>query len=127
MAVCGEGFGMVFEFERAAMNGDPMPHGLALEDQMAYQALARLYARYRAGYIARQDGAREKRQIEKARENAKARIRYSKYSGQFFKTVEWYATDYRKRRTIEAADKLVDAVDGFLKGVPGSGSTDLHK
>lgn len=86
-----------------------------------------LYARYRAGYIARQDGAREKRQIEKAWENAKARIRYSKYSGQFFKTVEWYATDYRKRRTIEAADKLVDAVDGFLKGVPGSGSTDLHK
>ena len=87
---------MVFEFERAAMNGDPMPHGLALEDQMAYQALARLYARYRAGYIARQDGAREKRQIEKAWENAKARIRYSKYSGQFFKSFSWVPASWMR-------------------------------
>lgn len=94
---------------------------------MTYQALARLYARYHAGDITRADGSREKRQIEKAWEIAKARIRYSKYSGQFFKTVEWYATDYRKNRTLEAADQLVDAVDGFLKGVPGSGSTDLYK
>ena len=116
---------MVFEFERAAMNGEPMPNGLALEDQMAYQALVYLYARYRAGAIGREDGSREKRQIEKAWTAAKSRINYSKYSAGFFKTVEWYATDYRKQRTIEAADKLVDAVSGFLRGVPDG--RDIHQ
>lgn len=109
---------MVFEFEKRAMRGDPLPRGMDLADQTAYIALRYLYAQHRAGSLSRDAASQEKREIVRAWEAAKRQCGLSAYSAEFFKVVEWYATDYRKQRTIEAADKLVDAVDGMLRGVP---------
>ena len=109
---------MVFEFEGAAMRGDPLPRGMDLADQTAYIALRYLYAQHRAGNIGRDAASAEKREIVRAWEAAKRQCGLSAYSAEFFRAVEWYATDYRKLRTVEAADRLVDAVDGMLRGVP---------
>ena len=54
---------MELPFERAALRGDPMPEGMALYEQAAFQALRGLYALYRRGGISREDAAREKEKI----------------------------------------------------------------
>lgn len=109
---------MELPYERLAMRGEPMPNGLSAADQMAYQGLSYLYSRYYSGSVDRDSASKEKRKIVIEREKGLMRDKLSKNSAEFFKTVEWYASHYRKERTIEAADRLVDAVDGFLRGVP---------
>ena len=109
---------MVFEFEKRAMTGEPLPRGMDLADQTVYIALRYLYAQHRAGSLSRDAASSEKREIVRAWEAAKRQCRLSAYSAEFFRAVEWYAADYRKHRTVEAADRLVDAVDGILRGVP---------
>ncbi|MCD8127862.1 MAG: hypothetical protein LUD82_10675 [Clostridiales bacterium] len=49
-----------FPFERAAMQNDPMPEGLTGAEQVLYQGLALVYARYHAGDIDRQTAQKEK-------------------------------------------------------------------
>ena len=110
---------MELPYARQAMRGEPMPPGLSISDQSMYQGLVRLYERFRDGKITRDQASVEKREMVRALEKAKQGESLSLHSANFFKTVEWYATDYRKNRTLEAADRLVDAVDGFLRGIPG--------
>lgn len=110
---------MELPYERSAMRGDPMPAGLSMPDQAMYQGLSFLYARYREGRISREDAAAEKRSMLSEREKMLRWEGLSKHSAEFFKTVEWYASHYRKERTMGSADKLVDAVDGFLRGILG--------
>lgn len=93
-----------------------MPAGMSVGNQMAYQALASLYSRYREKKISRECAAAEKREIVLSLERAEASDRLSKNSANFFLTVEKYMNNYRKERTVEAADRLSDAVDGFLRG-----------
>ena len=47
----------ISDLERAAMHGKPMPDGLSLIDQVYFQGLAYLYARFRAGMITREQGS----------------------------------------------------------------------
>ena len=51
---------MVFPFEREAEQGLPMPDGLDLPDQMAYQFLPSLYRDIKAGSITRDQAALDK-------------------------------------------------------------------
>ena len=55
--------GIVLDWEKQAQRGDPMPDGLEYPDQVLYQALSLLYARYRIKAI-----TREQAQIEKLKE-----------------------------------------------------------
>lgn len=107
---------MELEYERSAMIGDRMPAGLSVGNQMAYQALASLYARYREKQISRDAASAEKREIVSSLKRATASEEISRRSVDFFRIVERYMNRYRKERTIEAADCLADAVDGFLRG-----------
>ena len=93
-----------------------MPSGMSVGNQMAYQALADLYARYRGKRVSRECAAAEKREIVLALERAEVSEKLSQNSANFFLTVEKYMNHYRKERTVEAADRLADAVDGFLRG-----------
>lgn len=93
-----------------------MPAGMSVGNQMAYQALADLYARCREKRISRECAAAEKREIILSLERAEVSEKLSKNSANFFLAVEKYMNHYRKERTIEAADRLADAVDGFLRG-----------
>ena len=107
---------MEFSFERAAMRGDPLPHGMDLADQTAFIALRNLYSQHYSGKINREDAAAEKREVVRAWEDAKRGSESAKRTADFFRVVEKYMNHYRKERTIEAADNLADAVDGFLRG-----------
>lgn len=107
---------MEFSFERAAMRGDPLPHGMDLADQTAFIALRYLYGQHYAGKISREDAAAEKREVVRAWKRAKDESESARRTADFFRVVEKYMSCYRKNRKIEAADNLADAVDGFLRG-----------
>lgn len=115
-----EGIGMVSELERAAMKGDTMPDGLSQAEQIYFQGLAYLYARFKAGSISRDVGSKEKMKMlckkEKAEENYQFWKKYNDYQVMLRKDTEAAISAYRKNRTLENADKLVDILDGIKKG-----------
>lgn len=91
-----------------------MPTGLNYPDQLMYQALALLYARYRLKTITREQATIEKKELL---EN------YRVYQFQWDMGDKWVevikATDlarceYCKDRTLENADKLVKCIDGII-------------
>lgn len=106
-----------FAWEAAAMRNDPMPDGLPLEEQKAFQALGHLYARFHLNQITREDGSREKGMIVHSvyaeRQNRIVRERLSAHSAQMFKAVESAANAYAKERTLENADRLYEAIYGL--------------
>lgn len=54
--------GVTLPYEKQAMRGDPMPNGLNYPNQLLYQALALLYARYRMDFNPRSPcGERQQR------------------------------------------------------------------
>lgn len=108
-----------FPWERDAMNNLPMPEGLSLDDQKAYQALASLYGRYRLGLIERAAGSTEKGRIlyvwdkEKRMEESSSKL--AQWHSRLRREIEGAQCQYRKERTLENADKLSRALDGILE------------
>ena len=107
---------MELPYERSAMHNEPMPEGLDLADQLCYQALALLYARYHSGKITREQGEKEARMIRRKREeNVKSNEfgeKCREHAVKLWKDIEQSANAYRKKRTIENADKLIAAIYG---------------
>ena len=107
---------MELTYERAAMHNEPMPEGLELADQLCYQALALLYARYHSGKITREQGEKEARLIRRKREeNIKSnefgeKCRESAVN--LWRNIEGAVMDYQKNRTTESADRLLIAIYG---------------
>lgn len=118
MAECGEGIAMVSELERLAMRGEPMPEGLSLTDQRFFQSLSLLYARYRAGFIDRAAGSREKGQILYQRDlegrQREMDDKLIRHHVELTRAIEGAQNAYRKERTLENADRLSAALDGRL-------------
>ena len=109
---------MVFPFEQMAARGEPMPKGLDLPDQLAYQFLSDLYARIRHGNLDWEQANIEKGQMIHQYDLAKRKMdHWSKMSDHYAnrtKAVERYQNSYRKNRTLENADRLSAALDGRL-------------
>lgn len=109
-----------FPWEHQAMNGEEMPDGLPLEEQLAYQALAHLYGRYHMKLIDRERGSAEKGKIvhalncRKQKEDMSRRL--AEYHTRLIKALEGAANDYAKNRTLEAADRMYQAVYGMWPG-----------
>lgn len=99
-------------YERAAMRGDPMPEDLGYPDQIMFQALAALYARYRSGTVTRGQAAAEKKQLLRGHETFVHRWSLGNHYAEVIRCTETARTAYRKNRTIENADKLLSAIDG---------------
>lgn len=116
----GKGAGMVFEFEVSAARGDPMPDGLSQPDQLLYNALAILYARYRSGFITRERAAQDKGKLlyewERNRTRLESTDRLAKWHADLMRNIEAAQNEYRKNPSIEAADKLSKTLDGILRG-----------
>ena len=108
---------MELPYERAAMHNEPMPDGLDLADQLCYQALSLLYARYHAGRITRERGEMEARMIRRKRdENIKSNAfgdKCREHAAKLWRNIEWSVTDYQKNRTTESADRLLMAIYGI--------------
>lgn len=111
---------LTFSWERLAMDGEEMPDDLPIEEQMAFQAMAHLYARYRMKVIDRERGHIEKGKIKHAldcrKRNADMGRRLAEHHAQLLKNLEGAACDYAKNRTLEAADRMYQAVYGMLPG-----------
>ena len=100
------------EYERIAMVGGEMPDNMDSSDQIMFLKLRLLYDTYRRGAISREQATREKAKFMKEYEldcaMHKLGIRWVTMIGE----TEKARIDYRKNRTIEAADKLLEVIEG---------------
>lgn len=121
MGECNQSSGMVFEFERQAMNGDPIPHGLSQVDQLFYLQLRALYYQYRAGWITRDKGAEDKKRLfaeyQKRIDFEKFRDELVNWHISLRKRIEAAHAEYRKNPCEETAKKLSLAIDGISRDV----------
>lgn len=108
---------MVYPYENQTANGAPMPDGLSTADTAAYQALAHLYARYRAGFIERSSAASEKRKILRAWEAGKSSEKLTEYHVAVTVAAEGAKSAFLKNKTIENAEKLIRVLDGMERPV----------
>lgn len=106
--------GVTLPYEKQAMRGDPMPDSLNYPDQLLYQALALLYARYRMGVVTREQAATEKKSLL---DNYRV-YQYQWDMGdrwvEVIKKTDLAQCEYRKNRTLENADALVKCIDGII-------------
>lgn len=107
---------MELSYERLAMRGDSMPAGLCAADQVCFQGLSFLYARFRAGIIDKESASAEKKLIvmrcEEAKKAAAFGEKCSEHAVKLWRDVEQAASAYQKDRTLENADKLITAIYG---------------
>lgn len=109
---------MVFPFEKDAEQGNPMPDGLSLPDQLAYQFLVNLYDRLRRGVITRDQAAEEKGKMTYQHSVSNNILNSYQIMGRYWsdmrKALEAAQIAYQKNRTLENADRLSAALDGRL-------------
>ena len=109
---------MVFLFEKDAEQGNPMPDGLSLPDQLAYQFLVNLYDRLRRGLLTRDQAAEEKGKMIYEHSTNNNILRSYQTMGTYWaglrKNLEAAQIAYQKNRTLENADRLSAALDGRL-------------
>ena len=106
------------ELERIAMRGGPMPKNLTPPNQVYFQGLAYLYARFRAGFIDRECGSVEKGEMLYQRDLSERKEAFSgrliKHHAEQTRAVEAAQIAYQKNRTLENADRLSAVLDGRL-------------
>lgn len=113
-------------YERAAMRGDPMPDGLCIYDQAAFQALRCLYRSFRDQMMGRDAAAEEKKKILKALDDAVKEAafqdRLAFHRAQVIRLTEAAKAAVRKNPSPENALQLVQVLDG-LAGDPAQGGS----
>ena len=114
MSVSNQGSGVVSELEKAAMRGEPMPDGLSLVDQVYFQGLAHLYARFHLKVIDREKG-QMLYQHDLSKRSQEFESKMAKYHAELRKQTEGALNRYRKERTLEAADNLANVLEGKLQ------------
>lgn len=126
--------GMVLELEQAAMKGNSPPSGLSLVDTVYYQGLSYIYGRYRAGFIDRERGGQEKRELLSLLEKEKKRTAFldkqREQTAQMWKALEAPASDlvfgYREgdqEKMIAAARRMWEALYRMPFPEKGRGNT----
>lgn len=104
--------GLPIELERDAMNGKEMPKGLGYPEQILYLELRMLYHQYREKIINREQAAEEKKKLLTEYQCYKYQEQMREEWEQVLKMTECARAAYRKERTLENADKLLDAIEG---------------
>ena len=112
---------MEIPYERQAMNGDPIPHGLSQVDQLLYLQLRSLYYQYRAGWLTRDRGTEDKKRMiaeyTKRLDTQKFIDDLTEWHVRLRKRIEAAHAEYRKNQTPENAEKLSKAIDGISRDV----------
>lgn len=104
---------MRYEWEQQAKRNEPMPEGLPIADQAAYQALAALVARYKLGAVNAEQAKKERTEIDKAYGYRAAGDRLNGWTVSLRKRIEAAHAKFRKEPTVENAMYLSDVLDGF--------------
>lgn len=105
---------MVFAYENEAKSGAPMPEGLTMAEQMYYQALALLSARYRFGGLSAENGVKEKRLLEREYANMAAKEKYISHVAHLWLEAECAAMAFGTKPNMENAYKLYEAIYGHV-------------
>lgn len=106
---------MVFPWENKAKRCEPMPDGLKQSEQLAYQSIALLAARYRLGGLSDEQAVADRKKIDQRYLIDAANEGYIQWTVELRKRIEIAQSKYRKERTIESADLLSDVLDGFVR------------
>ena len=96
--------------ERQAMDGNEMPNGLEYPDQVLDLCFRMLYAQLRQGIIDRDTAIREKKKLLREYESYKFVDQMGKQWVKIIKDTEIARSEYLKNRTLENADKLLQAI-----------------
>ena len=110
---------MDFVWEKQAANQEPMPDGLPLAEQRAFQVVSALYARFYAKTISKEQAAQDK---QKTKAELKQEIDTDNYRDntayereKILRLSEQARIKARKDPTSENCLALVDTIDGILK------------
>ena len=106
---------MEYPFERAAMRGDPMPEGLTGAEQLLFQSLALLYARYHAGQIDRDAAKREKALLERTYRVRSADCVLWARTAAMWAALEGPMAIYNREKTIEHAERCFEVLYGVRR------------
>lgn len=102
---------MEFDFEREAMQGQPVPKGLDIADSCLYVALKNLYAMYRNKLISRKDAEEEKGRLIYNWKTDKSKIEFLNRDSETLRDKIGAASeDYKNNPCVETADKLYAAI-----------------
>ncbi len=110
---------MTFRWEEIASREGPMPDGLCLSEQRAFQAMVLLYRRFNTKAITPEQASVEKRQIGKqmmeeiSADNFRDNTAYGREK--ILRLSEQARTRARKEPTKENLLALIETIDGILK------------
>lgn len=99
-------------YEKIAMSGGEMPEGMEYPDQILFLELRILYDSYKRKLIDRDAATREKVQLLRTYEAHKMVDSVGKMWVKQIKDTELYRAEYRKNRTLENADRLLQSIEG---------------
>lgn len=107
---------IVLPYESTAIAGGEMPKGLEYPDQILFLELRLLYDSYKKNLLSREQARKEKIELLRTHEAHKIVDNMGKAWVDQTKRTDIARSEYRKNRTIENADKLLDCVDGRRYG-----------
>lgn len=97
-----------YPFERQAMRGEPMPEGLSGADEILYQGLALLYARYQMGGISKENAHAEKLRLIRFHDSIRSDCALWEKHRTMWKELEGAHAAYRQHQTTQAADRCFE-------------------
>ena len=104
--------GIVLPWEKDAMAGMEMPDGLSYPDQILYLSLRMLYAQYFKKIIDRETATKEKKKLLDEYRCYQYREEMGNHWVEIIRLTDLARCDYKKNRTLENADKLVEIIEG---------------
>ena len=113
--------GIVLDWEKQAMRGDPMPDGLDYPEQVLYQAMTHLYARcnlnkrYPGTGITRDQARVDKLKLLDEYRVYKHHWQMGEEWVEIIKLTELARAEFRKNPTVENGWKLIQIIEGRKK------------
>lgn len=104
--------GIVLPWEKDAMAGLEMPDGLSYPDQILYLELRMLYRQYFQKVIDRETAIKEKKKLLDEYRCYQYREEMGNHWVEIIRLTDLARCDYKKNRTIENADRLVEIIEG---------------
>ena len=104
--------GIVLQWEKDAMAGLEMPDGLSYPDQILYLELRMLYNQYYKKVIDRETATKEKKKLLDEYRVNQFREEMGKQWVDVIRLTDIARCDYKKNRTLENADRLIEIIEG---------------
>ena len=104
--------GIVLPWEKDAMAGLEIPDGLSYPDQILYLGLRMLYRQYFQKVIDREIATKEKKKLLEEYRCYKFREEMGNQWVEVIRLTDLARCDYKKNRTLENADRLVEIIEG---------------